>query len=467
MRTKVALLLAVSALSAPACSATDTTAGGGSGAGGSGAGGGFGATGGGGSGTGGSAGVTGGGTGGNAGVAGGGTGGQGGGTGGGGTGGSDGIGGAAGSGGTGGTGPEPPVVPGCGSTLLYQVPDDPSLLGPWPVGVRTVTVPIPGGTLTAEIWYPAPRGSEAGQANATYDLTHWLWNDASKIPPAENRIGQCDCFRDLPIDATHGPYPGVVFIHGLSSFRVASLKNMVHWASRGFVVIAADHWGSYLSDFVGCPGRPTGPAQNLDRDLDGLIAALTGRAGDLSFLGSAVDMSRVGVSGHSLGGQAADAASLKPNVRVVIPIAQLGGAGVRASTSIESALFLCGMTDSVNNYTTATKAGYNASTMKKRLVGITGGGHLDVTDLCVEKNNQGKAAIQVAQENGVCNALLLPIVAGLAQCGAMPDPSKGREITIYATTAALEETLHCRDRSQAFASMRTKYPEVGEFLEAL
>ena len=37
----------------------------------------------------------------------------------------------------------------------------------------------------------------------------------------------------------------------------------------------------------------------------------------------------------------------------------------------------------------------------------------------------------------------------------------GTEIVNYATTAALEETLHCRDRDAAFAEMQALYPDVG------
>lgn len=372
----------------------------------------------------------------------------------------------AGGDGDGDTDPEPPLVSGCGDTVLYKSPDDPAKPGPWPVGVRTVKVPFRGGELTAEIWYPAVRGSEAGKDKATYDLTHWLWDDAKKIPPAQNRAAECNCYRDLPIDANHGPYPAVIFLHGLASFRVASASTMTQWASRGFIVIAADHWGMYLSDVISCPGRPSGPGEDRNRDVDAMIAALTNKTGDLAFLGSTVDVTRLGISGHSMGGQGAGNNAAKPGVRVVIPIAQLGGGGVRAS-NVESALFVCGMNDSVNNYTTATKAGYNATTVKKkRLVGITAANHLDVTDLCVERNSEGKPAIQVARENGVCSQLALAVVAGLAQCGNMRDPTQGPGITNYVTTAALEEVLHCRDHSASFAALKSKFSAVGEFLES-
>jgi hypothetical protein len=45
--------------------------------------------------------------------------------------------------------------------------------------------------------------------------------------------------------------------------------------------------------------------------------------------------------------------------------------------------------------------------------------------------------------------------------------AKGTAIVNYATTAALEETLHCADRSNQFAQLQSRLPDVGESLEAL
>ena len=55
----------------------------------------------------------------------------------------------------------------------------------------------------------------------------------------------CNCSSDIPADIDDGPYPLLVFIHGTGGFRYNSLMNMVHLASRGFVVIAADHPGAW------------------------------------------------------------------------------------------------------------------------------------------------------------------------------------------------------------------------------
>jgi len=359
----------------------------------------------------------------------------------------------------------PPTVSGCGSTKLYRVPDDTGVPGPWPVGAKTVKIAVAGASLVADIWYPAPLGSETGKTKATYDLTAWLPpGQASKIPPSENSPQKCDCYRDLPIDASHGPYPGMIFIHGTGSFRTASLSTMTQWASRGFVVVAADHFGMYLTDFLAgaslgaCMG--SGVLQDLGRDVDAIIASVTTRAGDLAFLGSSVDMTRIGISGHSQGAWTAASFSTKPNVQVDMPIAT-SNTGVTASSSLKSVLIVSGMSDSVVAYS-GDQAAYAASPAPKRLVGITGADHVDVTDLCWEKNPNGKRAIDVATEAGVCGAIFL---SALAKCGTT-DPKITIGIVNSVTTAALEETLHCADRKAFFASLPTRYPQIGEFLHS-
>jgi hypothetical protein len=42
-------------------------------------------------------------------------------------------------------------------------------------------------------------------------------------------------------------------------------------------------------------------------------------------------------------------------------------------------------------------------------------------------------------------------------------PIAGPEIVNYATTAALEETLHCINRDAAFTALKTKYTQVSDF----
>jgi hypothetical protein len=75
----------------------------------------------------------------------------------------------------------------------------------------------------------------------------------------------------------------------------------------------------------------------------------------------------------------------------------------------------------------------------------------------------GQTGIQVADMYNVCGGTALTLLNSLAQCGMVMPPVAGPEIVNYATTAALEETLHCVDRSAAFAMLQTKFSQVSDF----
>jgi hypothetical protein len=191
-----------------------------------------------------------------------------------------------------------------------------------------------------------------------------------------------------------------------------------------------------------------------------MIAGLTNKTGDFAFFGSSADMSRIGIGGHSQGAANAAQYGNKPHVQVDMPLADLGGQTVATTSELKSVLVAGGMSDGVVAYSSDTSAYNGSSAPIKRLVGITGGDHLDVTDLC-QTNDSGQTAIQVAQAAMVCGAGTL---AGLAKCGTGLSPSSvGPQITNYVTTAALEETLHCMDRSAAFNGLKAKYSQVGDF----
>jgi hypothetical protein len=342
--------------------------------------------------------------------------------------------------------------------------------------VRTVTI----GRLKTEIFYPAEPGSSAGKPEATYDPRDWLpAEDRAKVPE-ENapRIGPLGrhMYRDLPVDAGHGPYPVVIFIHGTASFRAASASLNAHWASRGFVVVAADYPFLGLADKLNEACDRPYPDQDIPGDVDLQIQALTGATGELAFLANHIDMKRLGVSGHSQGGCASAELSSLPNVQIVIP---LSGSMPSATPSLKSALFVSGLDDMVIGYDAAligntvcpvgsssSKGAYEDTAVQgtKRIVGIRGGGHLVPTDLC-QVNKVGRNAIQEAAADGVCGidtAVFIGLPA-LFDCGTI-SLEKGLEAVIYPTTAALEETLHCKDRSQQFTDLQKNLPQVGEFL---
>jgi hypothetical protein len=336
----------------------------------------------------------------------------------------------------------PPEVMGCGTTKLYKTSDDLTAPGPWPVGVQTAMLTLSGVSMPVEIWYPATLGSEAGKAQVTYDLRNWLpKGQAMLIPDSANRPDVCNCYRDLPFDTTHGPYPAVIFIHGTGSFHIANAA----WASRGFIAVAADHPGLFLTDYLAscnCQGGGTGttqPAGTLDEtNIDAEVTALTSHSGGFAFLGSSVDM----------------------------PLADFGGT-VPSGSALKSALFMGGINDSVVSFSSDTAAYTGTKASIRRVIGITGGDHLDVTDLCSQTNSMGKTGIQIADQYNVCGtgapSTALTLLNGLAKCGNVMPTIAGPEIVAYATTAALEETLHCINRDAAFSALKTVYPQVGNF----
>ena len=340
---------------------------------------------------------------------------------------------------------------GCDGATLLGTSTDPAARGPWEVGARTVRI----GRLTAEVWYPAAPGSAVGEP-AVYDIREALGALRGEIPDDDNPWQPCDCYRDLPIDEDHGPYPVVLFVHGTAAFRHQSVSHATHWASRGFVVLAADHPGLMLGDFLAqlCPGDPSGE-QDLGGDLDAMLAALAAPSGDLAFLTGRVDAGRVGVVGHSAGGGAAAAASTKPGVQVVIPLAANG-------TSQAPSLYMGGLADTIAQFSATTSA-WEGSATPRYLVGIENTGHLFCSDLCDTRNADGQNLLEIAEEHQLCGS---EFAGFLFDC----DPTylagdTAREIVDWATANLLERTLQCRADLPELATIGER-AEVATYQEA-
>jgi len=344
---------------------------------------------------------------------------------------------------------------GCEGAKLLSNPEDPALPGPWSVGARTATI----AERTTEIWYPAKPGSAEGAAPEIYDVRLYLPpEEQGKIPDEAAPWQTCDCYRDLPLDTDHGPYPVILFIHGTAGFRTQSLTFMTHWASRGFVVVSSDHTGITLADVLG---------GNFGADQSGdaakVLDALAAPSGELAFLAGHVDMARVGMSGHSAGGSAIAGFGGRPGVLVLAPMAA-GGASPGAA--LKSTLVLGGMVDKIVAYG-SQQSGYASAAPRKRLVGLSAAGHLAFSDLCVLGADQG-GILQIALDYGVnVPGLLIP----LAKDGCGPEnlsPEEGFAITQAASSAAFEEALHCDEAmTAALAGLPARYPAIGEFQEAL
>ncbi len=182
------------------------------------------------------------------------------------------------------------------------LPDDPAERGV-PVGQATVAA----NWLTAEVWYPA---SDAHLEEATDPA------DFEQFVPAAlvEKVGAIDfpyvdsmAVRDAEPRYPEGEgYPVVIFSHGLGAMRIQSIDYAAHLASRGYVVVAADHPGRRFEDLVPCvfsppldgcdlSGMSSDPAED---DVDALVDwVVDGGLADYH-----AHPSRLGLSGHSAGG---------------------------------------------------------------------------------------------------------------------------------------------------------------------
>lgn len=333
---------------------------------------------------------------------------------------------------------------------FLPLPTDTSLRGPWDVGAQTTTI----AGLRAEVWYPAAPGSAAQAARRSYDVReHLPPADRIKISDADNPLQVCDCFGELPIDAVHGPYPVVVFAHGTAAFRTQSLTMMTHWASRGFVVIAADHPGLELKDVL---------MNNFGGDTAGDLRQILAALPTLASFSPHLDLTRVGLSGHSAGGGAIASLGLAAGIGVMMPLA---AQGVGNKASGVRVLIMGGKDDGIARYSGQSQ-GYASTASPKRLVGLASAGHLAFSDLCIIGRDQG-GLLAIAQRSGV---VVNPLIALLARDGCAADdlnPERGLEIIKDATAAALEEGLLCRpERADALRDLARRYPEV-DYTEAL
>lgn len=337
------------------------------------------------------------------------------------------------------------------------VPDDPGARGPWPVGVRTATVSLAGKAAPVEIWYPATIGSEVGKSQEVYDFVQWLPPEAQEdVPSADKPVPvTCNCYRDLPIDAAHGPYPAVVFVHNIGAFRVASAGIMAHWASRGFIVVALDHPLLILQDVLAyaslgwCTSSGITEDTMRKRDVAAELAALRAPADSFAFLSGAVDTTRMAVVGHSEGAPYAVGASGEEGVRFVM--LWNSNLTVAATGDLQGVAYVTGAEDtSTTGRPSAVLSAYTNATLPAIMVSADGAAHLSMTELCHAKSASGRGGMEIASRYGLCD-IDYALLSLAWDCDAryLDQPSANERFG-FATAAALEQLLLGKDRAAAF-----------------
>jgi predicted dienelactone hydrolase len=177
---------------------------------------------------------------------------------------------------------------------------DPSAMGPFPVGVTTLTLvdASRGRTLVTEVWYPA------GAAG-----------------------------RDAPL--RRGRYPLVLVAHGHCGFRTNYEYVTLALASRGFLVAAPDFPG-FNKPECDAHGASGDLFSEPPRDLSFLRTVFRDRSGPAGAFARMARGRRAGLVGHSLGGSAVVNASIAdPDFTAVVGLAPFiaGAAGAAQKLS--------------------------------------------------------------------------------------------------------------------------------------
>ncbi len=227
--------------------------------------------------------------------------------------------------------------------ILLPVPSIPTPNGPYPVGTRIYELTDPSRKeiysgrdearrIMIQVWYPSEPGTSDQQA-------HWMNNAEIYAPAVSEQIGMPSFFLDhlalvkVPayVDAkiaqANESFPVILFSHGWQGFNAQNTGQALQLASHGYVVIGVQHtYGAVITVFPDgtiANNNPNAlPSDDTPTDQYEPIAQILVNqwAGDLGYtldfmaglntdntspFFNKLDLSRVGVYGHSTGGGAA------------------------------------------------------------------------------------------------------------------------------------------------------------------
>ena len=223
---------------------------------------------------------------------------------------------------------------------LMPVPRLPQTTGPYAAGTQTFHLvdesreelytadPSDKREIMVQIWYPAEPDAQGEADVYLQDLDVMASVVAERLGLPSfllNHINlvDLDTKKDVPLLAGDAPYPVLVFSHGLRGFRAQNTALVRELVSQGFVVVTIDHtYGNLITVFPdgrialhnpmvlsgsGDPPRTSNLlvnvwAEDIGFVLDNLQAWQAEGGNDFQ---GRLDLSNVGVFGHSTGGGAA------------------------------------------------------------------------------------------------------------------------------------------------------------------
>jgi hypothetical protein len=241
----------------------------------------------------------------------------------------------------------------------------------------------------------------------------------------------------------------VVFIHGTAGYAAQSAQITAYWATQGFVVIAMDHPGIYLTDLLALNMAP-----RQTEDARELLAELRAFQGGFADLKGVVDLDRIAIAGHSAGGAALVELGDEPGVQMLMPMAAGGTLASDAFTLVMGAVV-----DQVVAYSEAQE-GYAQTPGDKLLLGLRNAGHLAFSDLCAMGRERG-GLIAILQETGVS----LPEAAGdlIVRLGtdgcaeSQMTPERGWQIINAVSGSHLRARLQCRGEGMTVQEISNEF----------
>jgi predicted dienelactone hydrolase len=241
--------------------------------------------------------------------------------------------------------------------LPYQDP------GPFAVGVTVVDLVKPSVTtgapraLATQVWYPATPGT--GTPEGAF------------LRGAE---------------VAKGRFPLVVFSHGSCGIPNQSVFLMEALASRGFIMAAPPHPGNTFSATCDAPASVADAYQNRPADVTFVADSFIGFGRDrASRFFRHVNGKRLGVSGHSFGGQttlrvAASDRRFRAALALAPALPEEDGLVIRTPLMV-----MTGEVDSLTPFPTEAIPSYDLGIGQRFLVEILNAGHCAFIPLCAEQ----------------------------------------------------------------------------------
>ncbi|HMG25756.1 MAG TPA: dienelactone hydrolase family protein [Acidimicrobiia bacterium] len=257
------------------------------------------------------------------------------------------------------------------------------------------SVSAPAGTASAPAKAPVPRISDIGKYAVGTTTRTFVDSTRPTEGVAPNRTLFTAIYypaqgqpTDQPVqnalpDTKDGPYPLILFSHGLGARGVYYQDVIKTWASAGYIVAAPDYPLSN-SDAPGGPqfGRALGDTKNQPADASYVINQVLQLDKQGKQLGG-IDAKRIGASGHSLGGITTYGLAFSnccrdKRIRAAIPMSGLAGVVDAPGQYFHTSTPLLGLHGNVDG-TVPYQAGRNAYTAAhspKFLLTFLGAGHI-------------------------------------------------------------------------------------------